>query len=77
MCHATEYDHLIPEAPEPETNCSRCVAGVEHGLHDGMLNAALWAPEDHEALMRERSRLRALAGLPLEADALAFAVTLR
>lgn len=74
MCHATEYDHLIPE---PETFCTRCVQGIEHGLHDGMLNPALWSPADHLALTAERSRLRSLAGLPLEADALAFALTLR
>ena len=88
MCHSTEYDHLIPDADE-DFGLMTPEEIAEHMAWRETLRAEFaptlpgsdvpW-PQDPtvELNMRaERTRLRALAGLPLEADALAFARSLR
>ena len=71
MCHSTEYDHLIPDADE-DFGLMTPEEIAEHMAWRETLRAE-FAP----SLLAERSRVRSLAGLPLEADALTFARSLR
>lgn len=73
MCHSTEYAHLTGE----DTTCPVC--GQDNDP-DGPGCACYGGPSDDEHarwITTERRRLLALSGLPLEADALAFARSLR
>lgn len=71
MCHSTDYDHLVPD-PAEDFGLMEPGEIAEHTAWRETLRAA-FAP----SLLAEWTRARSLAGLPLEADALTFALSLR
>lgn len=81
MCNASDYAHLGQPDPEPtDTTCPVC-GQDNHPAFGGCSCYGTSEPELDDArarwLMTERSRLLSLSGLPLEADALLFAQSLR